>query len=41
MYNLRTNSLEESIYIKFNKSFEPKRNNEDEDKVTIDPFKEI
>ena len=41
MYNLRTNSLKEFIHVKFNESFEPKRNNEDENEITTDPSKEI
>jgi len=41
VYNIRTNTLEESIHVKFNECLETKRRNEDEEEIKIDPSKEM
>ena len=41
VYNLRMNSIKESIYVKFNEFLEAKRNNKDEKEISIDPSKRI
>ena len=41
VYNIRTNTLKESIHVKFNESFELKKINEEEGGISINPSKEM